>query len=73
MTFGDAHHGDKIRLRTADGENWQTPVRLLTDPAPCHSGCCGCRAVTGDGRTVPVHAAAGREVLLVEPGPGGAR
>ena len=73
MTLGDAHHGDLLRLRTADGESWQAPVRLLTDPAPCHDGCCCSRGVTADGRVLPVHAATGREVLLIEPGPGGAQ
>jgi hypothetical protein len=59
MTLGDAHHGDLLRL--------------LSDPAPCHSGCCGSRGVTRDGRVLPVHAAVAREVLRIAPGPGGAR
>lgn len=61
--------GDKIQIESLD-EGWLQAVRLITEPVLCdHGACLSCRAVTDDGRKLPVHAAAGRVIRILALGP----
>ncbi|MET9339214.1 hypothetical protein [Nonomuraea sp. NPDC003804] len=67
--FSGAHMGDKIRL--ADNEDgWLPPVLLISEPQECeHGSCLSCRGVTPTGVKIPVHAAASRQIEVLEQGP----
>lgn len=69
--FASAHLGDKILIR-CDFDGWTYPIRLISEPVACDSGCMSCRAVTNDGRILPVHARSNRLIKVLQLGPGSA-